>query len=180
MGVMEAFDFNQFQRQIFREIFSDPLQKIPENETPNDVKYFVTKKKSIATKVVVKTAKKGRGRPKGETLNKKRIKEDADYSVENDQKASKKKKTLKKESNSRKDQSCKNICKTPLRVQTTAFEVHQKSAEIENSQKNVRRSLRAKLKQRKSVEVDIEIMEKEIHEISDQHEFLHLLGLKKT
>lgn len=185
MGVMEAFDFNQFQRQIFREIFSDPLQKIPERDTTIEVKRYVPKKK-----VVTESTKKGRGRPKaGATLTKKKN-EDDDFLVENERKPSKKrnsttqhtiKPTSRQENISRKkQQAIKSICKTPVRIQTTAFEIHQKSAETESNQKNIRRSLRAKLKKRKSVEVIIEIIEKEFNEITNQDEFLHFLELRKA
>lgn len=176
---MEAFDFNQFQRQIFREIFSDPLQKIPERETPVDVKHYVSKKRPNNLKATTQSAKKGRGRPKGTIIRKKEIEHD-DFKVVTERKFTKIKKTPPKESLSKKKQNViKTICKTPMKVQTTAFEIHQKSAEIEKSQKNVRRSLRAKLKKRKSVEVVIEIIEKEFDEITSQHEFLHFLGLNK-
>lgn len=188
---MEAFDFNQFQRQIFREIFSDPLQKIPERDTSIEVKRYVPKKKVDHPKVSTESTKKGRGRPKsGATFTKKKN-EDDDFLVENERKPSKKrqsptqhtiKPTSRRQENiSRKKQlAIKKICKTPVRVQATAFEIHQKSAEIESNQKNIRRSLRAKLKKRKSVEVIIEIIEKENHEITNQDEFLHFLGLRKA
>ena len=187
---MEKFDFNQFQREIFKEVFDNLHQKAPEVQTSFDierdftVKAKICKRKPVAVKpeLKVKTLEKVQGKPKAS--RKRKISEDEDFIIENERKNCSK--VFSNSTKASKKYLCfdKNVEQNLVTIKTTQFERYQKSLEknedIQESGKNVRRSLRAKLRKSKSVEVRIEIIEKELHEITNQDEFLYFVGLRKN
>lgn len=171
-AIMEAFDFNQFQRDIFKEIFNNPLQKAPERAIDMESEKmtpFVKRKNGKKVEVAKENPPKTRGRPRG---RKRERSENEDFSPPSHSEVNN------KSSPALTDPF--NIYKTPVKINKTRFELHKEKEEIENSEKNIRRSLRAKLKKRQSVEVVIEILEKQFHEITCQEEFLHYFGLRKN
>lgn len=185
---MDQFDFNQFQSVIFKEVFSNPFQKAPETKTTFDFKQDFKKEKivvrsnvqvsAVVDKKEVEAPKKERGRPK--RARKRSVIEDGDFIVGNERKVCKLSCNKTENSYAKKYLKSKKANKLSTTIQTTHFERYQKKEEIEKSSSNVRRSLRAKLKKRKSVEVFIEIIEKEFHEIKSQEEFLFFVGLRKV
>lgn len=165
------FDFNQFQRSIFKEIFSNPLQKNPESPTTKmiDLQSLKRTPNTKAKKAKQFTDSNNGGAKAKTTAKRKRSDDQFDY------------KRLVKVSSKPSPKPSRNsdVYKSPKIVQKTHYELHQETEELENLDKNCRRSLRAKLKKRGSIDVVIEIVEKEFSEIKSQEEFLHFLSLRK-
>lgn len=182
---MAAFDFNDFQKSIFLQVFNNPMQKAPETEGTFKLNLANAVKPKIKASNVglekKELMKKGRGRPKGSIRRKIEENEEISLEKENAQKKTRKalirinknKNIYKKTYGNKNDEE--KFSEEKVRIQKTSFEVHQQE---ESNDSTVRRSLRTKLMMRASIDVLIEIIEKPFDEMN-QPEFLHYFQLQK-
>lgn len=170
---MGTFDFNQFQRDIFKTVFKDPLEKAPES---NFVFECSSVLKASATKTPLQEVKKPRGRPIASFKRKLQEKCITDESeIEEEPKTPKR--TLKEESKQIPQVDEDEEVDT---IKMTQFELFKKNEALNKAAKNCRRSRRAKVNTHKNVAVTIEIIDarKEINEMT-QEEFLYYFAMKR-
>lgn len=186
---MATFDFNDFQKAIFLQVFNNPMQKAPETEATFNFKpTTVEKPQKKAAKQTLgkkeptekKSTEKGRGRPKGSLKRKSSDEEYLSIEKENIQKKARKP-SLRINSDKNIYQKTygkrlsEKIIEPQAKIQKTSFEIHQEKSN-NNESNTIRRSLRAKPS---SIDVLIEIIEKPFEEMNQQ-EFLHFFRLQKV
>lgn len=178
---MATFDFNDFQREMFLQVFKNPMQKAPETDAAIEpIVVKKTEKKAVKIEVVKEElVKKARGRPKGPIKRKRE--DDEEFKPQQENKVQKKARKPPAAKKPTKDvykktyakKTKENANKSQPKVQKTSFEIFQEeSNDKENN--TLRRSTRQMM--RASIDVMIEIIEKPFETMS-QPEFLHFFGL---